>query len=260
MKLRADSYPDRHLLDYNRIRERFVAGHDSYVNAEPFPHIALDEFVDDDVIDAVLESFPGSTADIKWRELVATGDDGEKVQFNKQGMPHLFKIPPLTRQLIWELNSGTFIRSLEKLTGIDNLIPDPSHRGGGLHQILPGGVLGVHADFTHHVDYDLERRVNLLLYLNREWQDEYEGHLELWNQDASRCVKRLRPTAGRCVIFNTDAASYHGHPRPLRCPEGITRKSIAIYYYTLGREDKSVAPTQRTDWQVLPDTELPELQ
>jgi len=260
MTLCADTYPDRQLLDYNRIREQFVAGHDAYVSADPFPHIALDQFVSEDVVDAVLAGFPDPSADINWRQLMATGDDGEKVQFNKQGMPHLFKIPPLTRQLIWELNSGTFIRSLEKLTGIDNLIPDPSLRGGGLHQILPGGVLGVHADFTHHADYNLERRVNLLLYLNRDWQDDYEGHLELWNEDASRCVKRLRPLAGRCVIFNTDATSYHGHPRPLACPDGITRKSIAIYYYTLGREDKQVEPTRRTDWQILPDVDLPPLQ
>lgn len=260
MKLSPDLYPDCTLLDYHLIRERFLSGNEEYVSAAPFPHIVLDEFVRTDVVDAVLAGFPSPSADINWRQIVASGDDGEKVQFNKQGMPHLFKLPALTRQLIWELNSGSFIRNLEKLTGIEDLIPDPSLRGGGLHQVLPGGILGIHADFTHHVDYDLERRVNLLLYLNQEWQDDYEGHLELWNQDASRCVKRVRPLAGRCVIFNTDATSYHGHPRPLACPQGMTRKSIAIYYYTRGREDKSVEPTRRTDWQVLPEVDLPALQ
>jgi len=260
MSLMPDVYPERQLLDYGRVRAGFVAAHDAYVGADPFPHMMFDDFVAPDVTDAVLEGFPSPDADINWRQLLATGSDGEKVQFNKQGMPHLFKIPAVARQLIWELNSSSFIRSLEKLTGIENLIPDPSLRGGGLHQILPGGLLGVHADFTHHVDYDLERRVNLLLYLNKNWEDEYEGHLELWNRDASRCVKRLRPLAGRCVIFNTDADSYHGHPRPLKCPQGVSRKSIAIYYYTLGRDDKNVEPTRRTDWQVLPEVELPPLQ
>ncbi len=260
MSMLADKYPEQHLLDCDHLRRRFIEGHDAYVGADPFPHAVFDDFVAPEVTDAVLEGFPPPSADINWRQLVATGKDGAKVQFNKQGMPHLFKIPAVARQLIWELNSSTFIRCLEKLTGIQNLIPDPSLRGGGLHQILPGGVLGVHADFTHHVDYDLERRVNLLLYLNKDWQDEYEGHLELWNRDASLCVKRLRPLVGRCVIFNTDADSYHGHPRPLQCPEGMSRKSIAIYYYTLGRNDKDVEPTQRTDWQVLPEVELPPLQ
>lgn len=259
MNASQDSYPENTLLNYNKIRERFFDSHDDYVTGDPFPHIMLDEFIGDKLVDKILEDFPASSADIKWRQLLAKDPVGEKAQFNKQGMPHLFKLSPTIRQLIWELNSSTFIRALEGLTGIDNLIPDPSLRGGGLHQILPGGILGVHADFTHHVQYDLERRVNLLLYLNKDWQDEYEGHLELWNRDASHCVKRIRPTAGRCVVFNTDADSYHGHPRPLACPEDRTRKSIAIYYYTLGRDDKDVEPTQRTDWQVLPEVALPPL-
>jgi len=258
--MRANDYPENNLLDHSSIRTRFDSAHADYVAADPFPHISLDNFIGDEVIDAVLADFPDPSADINWRQLVATGEDGSKVQYRKQGMPHLFKLSPVIRQLIWELNSGTFVRSLERLTGISNLLPDPSLRGGGLHQILPGGVLGVHADFTHHADYDLERRVNLLLYLNRDWEDDYEGHLELWNRDASRCVKRLRPTAGRCVVFNTNADSYHGHPRPLACPAGRTRKSIAIYYYTLGRDDANVEPTPRTDWQVLPDVGLPPLQ
>ncbi len=259
MALSADRYPDRQLLDYGRIRNRFDRNHDNYLNADPFPHCMFEDFIDEEVIDAVLDTFPEPGADINWRQIVAQGEDGENVQYGKLGMPHLFKLSPVIRQLIWELNSSTFIRSLERLTGIDNLIPDPSHRGGGLHQILPGGMLGVHADFTHHRDYDLERRVNLLIYLNRDWQDDYEGHLELWNRDTSRCVKRIRPLAGRCVIFNTDATSFHGHPRPLACPEGMTRKSIAIYYYTLGRDDAEVEPTSRTDWRLLPEVELPVL-
>ena len=254
-----DTYPDHTLLNYGEIRNRFFAAHDEYVSGDPFPHFVLDNLVGDDLVDAILEGFPPPSADINWRQLLAKGSDGEKVQFNKQGMPHLFKVPPVIRQLIWELNSSTFIRALEGLTGIKNLIPDPSLRGGGLHQVLPGGLLGVHADFTHHAQYDLERRVNVLLYLNKDWKDEYEGHLELWDANASHCVKRVRPSAGRCVIFNTDADSYHGHPRPLACPDGTTRKSIAIYYYTLGRNDKDVEPTQRTDWQILPEVELPPL-
>jgi hypothetical protein len=254
-----DIYPDHPLLNYGEIRNRFFAAHDDYVSADPFPHAVLDNLVGDELVDTVLEGFPAPSADINWRQLLAEGSDGEKVQFNKQGMPHLFKVSPVIRQLIWEFNSSTFIRALEGLTGIKNLIPDPSLRGGGLHQVLPGGLLGVHADFTHHAQYDLERRVNVLLYLNKGWKDEYEGHLELWDKDASHCVKRVRPTAGRCVIFNTDSDSYHGHPRPLACPEDTTRKSIAIYYYTLGRDDKDVEPTQRTDWQILPEVELPPL-
>ena len=127
-------------------------------------------------------------------------------------------------------------------------------------RFLPGGILRVRADFTHHVDYDLNRRINVLLYLNKNWRDEYEGHLELWDQSLTRCVKRFRPTAGRCVIFNMDDNSFHGYPRPLTCPKGVTQKSINLYYYTIGRSDKRGAPTGTTDWKVLPEIELPELQ
>ncbi len=257
MQVAHSDSPDGPLLEYPRIRERFLAANPEYAAAEPFPHAVFENFISEDLIDRVLEEFPSPSADISWRQLHSKRDDGSQVQFNKQGMPHLVHLSPTIRQLIWELNSGTFIRALEKLTGIANLIPDPALRGAGLHQILPGGVLGVHADFTQHQDYKLERRINLLLYLNRDWKDEYEGHLELWSTDMSHCVRRLRPTAGRCVVFNTDATSFHGHPRPLKCPEGSTRKSIALYYYTLGREDKSVEPTKRTDWQTLPEISLP---
>lgn len=254
-----ENYPNRPLLKYDQLRKRFLDANEDYVSGNPFPHIMLDDFAEEALVDAVLDDFPAPSADIKWRQLLAQGVDGAKVQFNKQGMPHLFKVSPTIRQLIWELNSSTFIRALEGLTGIKNLIPDPSLRGGGLHQILPGGLLGVHADFTHHVHYNLQRRVNLLLYLNKDWEDEYEGHLELWDKKASHCVKRIRPLAGRCVIFNTDSDSFHGHPRPLACPQGRTRKSIAIYYYTVDREDKTVEPTQKTDWQILPEVALPPL-
>jgi hypothetical protein len=215
-----------------------------------------------DNVDQVLAKFPPPEANVTWRQISAKNAGGEKAQYKKQGLPREFEMPAIIRQLIWELNSGTFIRILEHLTGIKNLLHDPLMRGGGIHQVLPGGVLGVHADFTRHTDYDLDRRVNVLVYLNKDWQDEYQGHLELWDKDVSRCVKRIRPTAARCVIFNTDADSFHGHPRELKCPDGITRKSIALYYYSVGRPevDGEVAPTSATDWQVLPSVELPELQ
>ncbi len=255
----SNDQPQSTLLNYGWIREQFLGAHAAYASASPYPHAVIEDFLPDELIDRVLAEFPQPSAEINWRQLHSKReDDGSTVQFNKQGMPNLMQVSPYLRQLIWELNSGTFIRALEKLTGIGNLIPDPALRGAGLHQVLPGGVLAVHADFTQHQDYKLERRVNLLLYLNRDWKDEYEGHLELWNADMSRCVKRIRPNAGRCVVFNTDASSFHGHPRPLRCPEGMTRKSIALYYYTLGRDDKDVEPTKRTDWQPRPDIALPE--
>src|SRR6185436_17882303 len=135
-----------------------------------------------------------------------------------------------TRRFIWGLNSQVFLTYLETLTGIEGLIPDPHLFGGGLHQIVPGGFLKVHADFNRHEKLKLDRRLNVLIYLNRDWKEEYGGHLELWNRDMSRPERRVLPLFNRCVVFSTTDFSYHGHPDPLRCPEGRTRKSIAMYY------------------------------
>jgi Rps23 Pro-64 3,4-dihydroxylase Tpa1-like proline 4-hydroxylase len=93
----------------------------------------------------------------------------------------------------------------------------------------------VHADFNRHEKLNLDRRLNLLLYLNRDWKEEYGGHLQLWTRDMGRCVVKVLPVFNRCVVFSTTDFSYHGHPDPLTCPPGRTRKSIAMYYYTNGR-------------------------
>ncbi len=98
----------------------------------------------------------------------------------------------------------------------------------------------------------------MLVYLNEDWPEEYGGELELWSRDMQSCERRIRPLAGRCVIFNTTADSFHGHPRPLSCPDGKTRKSIALYYYTQGRDDEMVDPTELTSWRTVPDIALPE--
>ena len=215
-----------------------------YAQAEPFPHILLEDFLSTSALDRLLAEFPGPEEQLSWRKIRAESDAAGLVQYNKLGMPVIDEMPPAIRELVWELNSGTFIRFLELLTGIDQLIVDPKLRGGGIHQVMPGGVLGVHADFTNHADYQLDRRLNVLIYLNRDWPEEYGGDLELWSTDMSHCVRKIRPLAGRCVIFNTSADSFHGHPRPLTCPVGVTRKSIALYYYTTRR---ARAPARRAE-------------
>ena len=127
------------------------------------------------------------------------------------------------------------------MTGIPDLHADDVMDGGGLHRSLPGGFLNVHADFSaHHSKPGWRRRVNLLLYLNPEWQPEWGGELELWSKDMQRCVTRVEPKANRILLFTTDADSFHGHPEPLRFPPGQARRSLALYYFTI--EDHVDAP------------------
>lgn len=97
--------------------------------------------------------------------------------------------------------------------------------------------MNVHADFTvHPVQRNLRRRVNLLIYFNDDWLDEYHGHLELWSRDMRTCIQRFSPIINRCVIFNTEEDSFHGVPEPLKCPPDRTRNSMALYYYTVDDE------------------------
>jgi hypothetical protein len=163
---------------------------------------------------------------------------------------------PATRQLLAELNSSAFLSFLEQLTGIVGLIPDPHYFGGGLHQIEPGGFLKIHADFDRHPTLDLERRLNLLVYLNREWEESYGGQLELWDREMTACTVSVLPTYGRTVVFNTTDHSFHGHPEPLRCPAGMTRKSLALYYYTTADPRTPVA-THNTLFQMRPSERPP---
>ncbi len=228
-----------------------------YAEADPFPHIMIEDFLPATLVRSLLDEFPGPGAELKWRQLDSVSPEGEQMQYNKLGMPHAELLGETTRELLLELNSGSFLRYLSKLTNIPNLIADPTLQGGGLHQVLSGGVLGVHADFTGHRRYHLNRRLNVLIYLNEDWPESYGGELELWSQDMQRCVRRIRPLAGRCVVFSTTDSSYHGHPQPLRCPQNITRKSIALYYYSNGRPEHEIRSTHGTAWQVTANTERP---
>ena len=208
---------DRWLPHLSDLRERYAV-------ADPFPHIVLDDFLQPDVAQQLLEEFPPLSPD--WIHYVHVNE-------RKFGKTERDTLTPFIGTLIDEFNSPPFVDFLGQLTGIDGLLPDPSLEGGGLHQSTRGGFLNIHADFTVHPHRRTwRRRVNLLLYLNRGWDDAYGGHLELWDRDMRRCVQRVAPVFNRCVVFNTDADSYHGHPDPMTCPEDVTRKSIALYYFT----------------------------
>lgn len=217
---------------------------ESYARAEPFPNVVIDEFLPENVCRKLLEEFPGPR-DIDWIRFSSSLEIKLASKDESQ-----FK--PFTRQVFYEFNSASFLKFLEKLTGIPGLVPDPYFQGGGWHQIEPGGFLKIHADFNIHPQLNLDRRLNLLLYLNPNWKEEYGGHVELWDPTMSRCVRKILPIFNRFVLFNTTDRSYHGHPEPLACPAGMTRKSIALYYYTNGRPLDEIAPGHSTLFQTRP--------
>jgi hypothetical protein len=212
-----------------------------YRTAEPFPHIVIDDFVPVELVRAIVDEYPRDREE--WDLYL---DDGNS---NKLAISDESRLGRMSRQLVTELNSGAMIRFLEGLTGITGLVPDPHLLGGGLHQLDPGGYLRVHADFNHHPHLKLDRRLNFLLYLNEDWQEDWGGSLELWNADMSERVVSVAPVAGRAVVFSTTSTSYHGNPDPVACPAGMARRSIALYYYTNGRPDEERAAKHNTLYQ-----------
>lgn len=158
----------------------------------------------------------------------------------KYRLSRLQDMPERTREFVTYLNSPPFLSVLSDITGIADLRPDPELRGGGIHAIGRGGYLKVHTDFNWHRGLSMHRRLNLLVYLNEDWQTGWQGDIELWSEDAKRRIFSLSPELGNALLFETNDVSYHGHPDPLACPEGTFRKSIALYYYTATRPKAGV--------------------
>lgn len=235
----------RFCLDANYLDTLADKYHSEYINAKPFPHIVLDNFLPEPVLENILQEFPDVKAS-GWRKSERTTEK------KLDSFPEL-DMGDETRFLLYQLNSSIFISFLEKLTGISGIIPDPHFQGGGLHQIERGGLLKIHADFNKHRKMNIDRRLNLLIYLNKNWQEEYGGHFELWNRDMTVCEKKILPIFNRCVIFSTSDFSYHGHPEPLNCPEEMTRKSLALYYYSNGRPPEEVSNGHSTLFKERPE-------
>lgn len=213
--------------------------HEEYSNAHPFPNIYIDDFLDADALREVLAEFP---------ELGTKKEDIHYANPNevKYASNGIYRFGPKSRELFSYLNSQPFLEFLQNLTGIkEALVPDPYFQGGGFHQIKPGGYLKLHVDFHKHKLMNLDRRINVLIYLNEDWEEEYGGHFELWEKDKSACAVRIAPLFNRMAIFSTTDYSWHGHPDPLTCPPDRSRKSIALYYYTNGRPEEEIRPDNR---------------
>ena len=203
-----------------------------YNNRMPFPYICIDNFWNDveelkrasDEFDQIpMESWDGS-------------DQHDDMQL-KRGFKNMETMPPAAKKIIQILESPEALAYFARLTAIFGLQADPEMHGGGLHVTSKGGKLSVHSDFNQHPTTGHYRRLNILLYMNPVWESNWGGNIELWNVDMTEKMVDLEPIFNRMVLFNTTSETYHGHPDPLNTPDGIERKSIALYYYTAQRPD-----------------------
>jgi hypothetical protein len=218
-------------LDYEQLYALADAHNAEFKSAEPFPHVAIDNLFDAVTYRQIADAFPASDSAI-WKKPENAHTQGKLV--TRRGERNLKEAfyDAAARAVFFELNSGLFLYFLERLTNIQGLMGDPYFAEAGFHCTEPGGRLDIHADFSHHDQIGLERRLNLIYYLNEDWNPEYCGALKLYDRELQP-RKEFMPIANRCVIFATSETSFHGHPEPITAPPGTYRKSIALYYYTV---------------------------
>lgn len=218
-----------------------------YRENPPIPHLLLKDFIDSETARMALREFPLPSTDA-WTHYKHHNE-------NKLGLTQRRIFPPTLGAIVDELNSAAFVEWLSDLTGIADLLPDPALEGAGLHQSVRGGFLNVHTDFSHHhYRKNWRRRINLILYLNSGWQEEWGGAIELWDKQMQHCAAKYPPSFNHALIFNTDTDSFHGFPEPLTCPPHVSRKSLALYYYT--SEDGSRTAIRSTDYRSRPSDGL----
>ena len=195
----------------------------AYQNAQPYNHICLDNFLPESIVKNVvadLGDLPKAESSFK------NARENLKSSFTPE------RLPTYTKNLFYAFNSRPFVMFLEEMTGIKGLIPDPYYVGAGIHNTLNGGHLDIHADFNVHKQMRVERRLNVLIYLNDDWQEDWGGCFEIWDKEMTAKVASFVPTFNRMVCFSTASDTFHGNPEPVNHPDGKPRQSIALYYYT----------------------------
>ena len=201
-----------------------------YLESHPFKHIVIDNFLKPECLDKILDEI--KMLDSKDAYYKATHKPNN-LEYNKFAFNT--NVGPAISELFKELVSDKFVKSIETLTNIKNIIRnDTSLKGAGVHRIHKDGYLAIHTDFNTYDSPEygkLDRRINILIYFNPKWEESYKGHL--WLCDSTKPIKKILPILNRCVIFDTTNNSFHGHPERLTVPsDDICRESIACYYYT----------------------------
>ena len=202
----------------------------------PFYYQVIDNFFNKEQAKTISQEFPEYNSDIWY----CYNNPLE----HKKTCNNWYQFGPETYKTLTMLNSKEFIKQLQKITGISKLYPDIGLHGGGLHIHGTGGKLNIHLDYSIHPKLKLQIKLNLIIYLEEDWNPKWGGNLEFWSHDKEknkpdkRYVK-VDNVFNRAILFDTTQNSWHGFPDPLTCPEGRYRKSLAVYYLT--------DPTEKTD-------------
>ena len=233
--------------------DRFVSKiEEAELKTDPFDHVVIEDFVDLKDGKKLEEDFPKEGHDY-WDKKKCGDTTFYKLSSSSADM----YLPKSLRNVIYMLNGGAVCNAIrEKFNIVESaLFSDPTLGGGGLHAIGKNGFLKIHSDFNYHPSLKLKRRINLLFYLNYDWEESWGGNIDLWSTDMKERKVSVPPLGGKCVIFATNDDSYHGHPYPLDCPEDVMRKSIALYYYTVDPDcvQSIINKTRTTKYMRIPE-------
>ena len=190
----------------------------------PFPHLIYEDFVTSDLIQNIKNEYDDILKNKmdEWNKY--DNPIEHKLSFNK------FEDTVYLKQLFDIVGDENFIKSLQQTFDIEDIELDTDLYGAGLHNHPKGGHLCTHLDYEINPITFKKRWLNLILYINDDWKDEYNGDTELWNSDRTICEKRVYPQFNKALIFRTDNKSWHGVSRTIDCPNETSRKSIAFYY------------------------------
>jgi len=228
-------------INFESLKERLPLIKKDFLSKKPFHYVTFENFFYPDKAETIYKSYP-TIADGKWE---GTTYIDQKNKFAKTR----FEEGSVFKKVFSELNSKEFLQWLNELSEIEvPLTGDDELFGGGLHQSINGAFLNVHVDYNFHPTTKYHRRLNVLVYMNKDWKDEYNGHVELWDliDGNKKQLASIAPTFNRCVIFETNEISFHGHPKPLNTPPDVNRKSIATYYYTPTRPEHEISGDHNT--------------
>lgn len=233
------------MFDYEKFEFQVKNVMDEYVHRKPFPFAYFDGLFESNIIDKLNDEIDKGDFNKDVRAI-----DGEEVKV-RSNFEDNESLPPTTRKVFEVLNGGKFLKIVSMLTGINGLISDPYYDGGGINIIENKGTLAVHVDGTHQQRMQTCRRINAILFINENWDPSWNGYHEQWtylnktlspfdNDQQWKCVRKVLPKKNRLYLFTTNDKSWHGHAGVLDVPEGVERRSLITYYYTVSRPDSDL--------------------
>lgn len=195
---------------------------EDFRTGRPFKNVCIPNFLLTESADHLFENFPPIE---KMRKKYNGINERKAEDASFDSIDHLFTA------LKNELGSSVFLKWLENITGIDDLSTVVDQRGAGLHQGEDGSFLDIHIDFNIHPLLNIHRRLNLIIFFNKDWEESWGGSIEFWDKQVKQCVTSYQPIFNSCIIFETNEISYHGYSK-INVPKGVTRKSYYNYFYT----------------------------